>query len=81
MKHIKINAGQSPTQKNWKKCLEFLQSGKFDPTFVISHRLPLSDGAEAYKKFNQKKEHYLKVFLRPNYLEKEGLAVKGGIAP
>lgn len=39
---------------------------EFDPTFVISHRLNLSDGPEAYKKFYNKEGGWLKTFIRPN---------------
>lgn len=48
-KHIKINGGQSPTQKYWKYVLGLLESGELDPSFVVTHKLPLSDGPDAYK--------------------------------
>jgi threonine dehydrogenase-like Zn-dependent dehydrogenase len=42
-----------------------VQEGKLDPTFVITHHLPLSDAAHAYKMFNDKAEGCVKVVLKP----------------
>jgi len=64
-KGLTMNGGQSPTQKYWKYCLEMIQKGEIDPTFVVTHRGKLSDAPELYSKFNEKKEGVLKVFLRP----------------
>jgi threonine dehydrogenase-like Zn-dependent dehydrogenase len=65
-KDLIIKCGQSPTQKYWKMCLEKLQSGEFDPSFVVTHRAYLSDGPELYKKFYNKEDGVIKVFLRTN---------------
>lgn len=40
--------------------------GKVDPTFLISHRLPLSAGPEAYKKWKHEQDDYTKIVLRPD---------------
>jgi threonine dehydrogenase-like Zn-dependent dehydrogenase len=65
MKHLTLSSGQSPTQKNWKKCLEYIQKGAMDPTFVITHRGTLASGPLLYQQFNEKQEGVIKVFLRP----------------
>jgi len=65
-KGLVIRGGQSPTQKYWKQCLEKIQSGELDPTFIITHRKLLSDAPELYKKFYNKEDGIIKVFLRPN---------------
>jgi len=67
MKHLYVASGQSPTQKYWRYCLEKLQSGEFDPTFLVTHELPLSEGPTAYQKFNDHDEGYVKVLLRPKF--------------
>jgi len=64
-KDLTVKGGQSPTQKYWKMCLEKIESGELDPTFIISHKLNLSDGPTAYKKFYDK-DQIIKVFLRPS---------------
>ncbi|MEU2874895.1 alcohol dehydrogenase family protein [Streptomyces sp. NPDC007070] len=33
------------------RLMELVRHGRIDPTFVISHRMPLADGAEAFKLF------------------------------
>jgi len=63
-KDLTIKGGQSPTQKYWKMCLEKIESGELDPTFIITHKLGLSDGPDAYTKFYNR-DQIIKVFLRP----------------
>ena len=45
--------------------LEKVQEGKIDPTFVISHRLNLSDAADGYETFNKNKDDCIKVVFTP----------------
>jgi hypothetical protein len=68
MKHLTLSSGQSPTQKNWKKCLDLIKSGELDPTFLITHRAGLSSGPSLYKKFDAKEDGIVKVFLRPDII-------------
>jgi len=64
-KGLTVNGGQSPTQKYWKMALEKIRSGEMDPTFIISHMGHLSNGPELYKRFSDKDDGVIKVFLRP----------------
>lgn len=64
-KHLTITGGQSFTQKHWKFCLQQIQLGEFDPTFVISHNLTLSQVPDYYQQFDQKQQGALKCFVRP----------------
>jgi threonine dehydrogenase-like Zn-dependent dehydrogenase len=64
-KHLTITGGQSFTQKHWKFCLDKIRSGEFDPTFVISHYLTLSQVPDFYKQFDDKEAGALKCFVRP----------------
>ena len=48
-----------------KPLLEKIQKGEIDPSFVITHRLPLEDGPAAYKTFRDKKDGCIKVVLKP----------------
>ena len=66
-KHLSIVGGQSYTQKHWKMCLDKIRSGEFDPTFVISHNLTLSQVPDYYKQFDQKEGGALKCFVRPEH--------------
>jgi threonine dehydrogenase-like Zn-dependent dehydrogenase len=38
-------------------------NGRFDPTYIITHRLPLEDAPQAYKIFNEDKNDCIKVVL------------------
>ena len=45
---------------------EFVQKqGEIDATDIITHRLPLSEGAHAYDIFDHKKDNCIKVILKP----------------
>jgi threonine dehydrogenase-like Zn-dependent dehydrogenase len=46
--------------------LEEIEKGTIDPTFVISHRLKLSEAPMAYDHFNQEKNEWRKVVLSPH---------------
>ena len=43
-------------------------AGKIDPSFVITHRLPLDDAADGYKTFHENKGECIKVVLKPHGL-------------
>jgi threonine dehydrogenase-like Zn-dependent dehydrogenase len=47
-----------------KPLLERIQRGEIDPTFIITHRLPLADAAYGYKIFNDKLDNCEKVVLK-----------------
>jgi threonine dehydrogenase-like Zn-dependent dehydrogenase len=72
-KHLTITGGQSFTQRHWKFCLDKIRSGEFDPTFVISHYLTLSQVPDFYKQFDDKEVGALKCFVRPeNFTRNRG---------
>ena len=45
--------------------LKKIESGEIDPSFIITHRLPLDDAPEAYQKFRDKEDGCIKVVLKP----------------
>ena len=65
-KHLTVIGGHFCTQKHWKTCLDKILSGEFDPNFVISHRLKLSQVPEYHKQFDNKDSGALKCFVRPD---------------
>jgi len=67
-KDLTIKCGQSPTQKYWKMALDKIQSGEIDPSFIVTHKMTLADGPILYKKFNEKTDGVIKVFMRPNLI-------------
>lgn len=64
-KALKFNMGQTHVQRYMKPLLEKIEEGAIDPTFIITHRLPLSEAPEAYKTFKEKKDNCIKVVLKP----------------
>jgi len=45
--------------------LERIEKGDIDPSFIITHRLPLTGAADAYYSFRDKKDGCIKVCLTP----------------
>jgi threonine dehydrogenase-like Zn-dependent dehydrogenase len=62
---LTIKAGQAHVQRYMRPLLERIQRGEIDPTFVITHRLPLEDAPHAYRMFRDKQDDCLKVVLKP----------------
>ncbi|TEB25776.1 GroES-like protein [Coprinellus micaceus] len=38
-----IGNGQAPVHKYWHEIMQYIQDGQVDPTFVVTHRVPLED--------------------------------------
>lgn len=64
-KGLTIKSGQTHVQRYSRLLLEKIESGQIDPSFVITHRLPLEKAAEAYKTFRDKEDGCIKVVLQP----------------
>jgi threonine dehydrogenase-like Zn-dependent dehydrogenase len=64
-KGITLRTGQTHMMRYMKPLLERIENGDIDPSFVISHRLPLDEAPRAYKVFRDKREHCTKVVLDP----------------
>jgi threonine dehydrogenase-like Zn-dependent dehydrogenase len=45
--------------------LHRIEDGQIDPSFVITHKRPLSDGPEMYRTFRDKQDSCIKVMLQP----------------
>jgi len=64
-KGLTFKMGQTHMMRYMRPLLERVERGEIDPSFVISHRLPLSKAPEAYKMFRDKQDHCTKVVLDP----------------
>ena len=60
-----MKTGQTHMQRYLKPLLAKIEAGEIDPSFIITHRLPLAQGPEAYKMFRDKKDGCIKVVLKP----------------
>jgi threonine dehydrogenase-like Zn-dependent dehydrogenase len=45
--------------------LERIRKGEIDPSFVVTHRIPLRDAPRGYEIFKHKKDGCIKVVLDP----------------
>jgi threonine dehydrogenase-like Zn-dependent dehydrogenase len=68
-KSLVTRGGQVYVQKYWKELLGYIESGKVDPTFFVTHHMSLDDAPRAYKIFDQKEENALKIILKPSSVE------------
>lgn len=62
-KAISVHTGQVHTHKYWQRVLSHMQKGTYDPSFIVTHRLPLKRAAEGFKLFDQKADGVIKVVL------------------
>ena len=62
---ITIRAGQCHVQRYMEPLLERILGGEIDPSFVVTHRLPLEEAPRGYDLFKNKQDDCLKVVLTP----------------
>jgi threonine dehydrogenase-like Zn-dependent dehydrogenase len=62
---LTFRMAQTPVQHYLPMLLEKIESGEFDPSFVITHRASLEAGPELYRKFRDKEDGCIKVVLKP----------------
>ncbi|PYC67917.1 glutathione-dependent formaldehyde dehydrogenase [Micromonospora arborensis] len=58
-----MRTGQCHVQRYTRPLLERIQRGEIDPSFVVSHRMPLRDAPKGYKIFQKKQDDCTKVLL------------------
>ena len=64
-KGLTLKTGQTHTHRYLAPLLEFIQQGKIDHSFVITHRAGLEEGPELYRKFRDKQDNCIKVVMHP----------------
>ena len=64
-KNLTYTAGRCPARRYLERLLWGLAERRFDPTPIISHRLPLDAGQDAYRMFAERREGCTKVVFRP----------------
>jgi threonine dehydrogenase-like Zn-dependent dehydrogenase len=61
---LTLRSGQTPVQRYMAPLLDRIQRGDIDPSFVISHHLPLEEAPHGYEMFLQKQDSCEKVVLK-----------------
>jgi threonine dehydrogenase-like Zn-dependent dehydrogenase len=64
-KNLTIRSGIVNPQFYIPKLLPMIEQGRLDPTEIITHRMPLSEGARGYEIFDNHEEDVLKVVFTP----------------
>ncbi len=62
---LTIKTGQTHVQRYLKPLLERITKGEIDPSYIITHRLPLESAPLGYEIFRDKREDCMKVVLQP----------------
>ena len=64
-KGLTFRMGQCHVQRWTDDLLRRIEDGQIDPSFVITHKVPLSEGPEMYRMFRDKQDSCVKVMLEP----------------
>ncbi len=62
---LTIRSGQCHVHKYMQPLLEHIESGRIDPTFIVTHRLGLDAAPDAFDMFKHKQDDCVKVVLSP----------------
>ena len=64
-KGLTIKTGQTHVHRYVPELLDHIRSGRIDPSFVVTHRIPLSEAPKGYHIFREKMDGCVKVVLAP----------------
>lgn len=64
-KSLTIRSGQTHVQRYTGPLLELIAEGRIDPSFIVTHTLPLEAGPQAYETFKYRRDGCIKVILKP----------------
>lgn len=66
VKSLTFRTGLCSVPATWAELVPLVQAGKLTPERVITHRMALSEGAEAYRRFHAREEGVMKVVMSPD---------------
>ena len=64
-KGLTMKMGQTHVHKYVPRLIDHIRNGDIDPSFVITHKMPLSEAPQGYKMFNEKRDGCIKIVLKP----------------
>ena len=62
---LTLRSGQTHVQRYMRPLLQRIENGEIDPSFIVTHRMSLSDAPRAYELFRDKRDDCVKVVLTP----------------
>ncbi len=66
-KALTIKTGQTHVQRYLRPLMDLINKGEIDPSFVVTHQMPLHEAPHAFDKFLNKKDGCIKVVLKPGH--------------
>ncbi|MBM7553786.1 zinc-dependent alcohol dehydrogenase [Thalassobacillus pellis] len=63
-RNVSLSMGQAPVIHLMPKLYDMVENNEFDPTDIITHRLPLEEAAKGYDIFDKKEDGNIKVILK-----------------
>jgi len=64
-KALTLKSGQTHVQRYLRPLLDLIEQEKIDPSFVVSHHLPLDQAPEGFAMFRDKQHECIKIVLKP----------------
>lgn len=64
-RNITLKMGQAPVIHYMPELFKKITAGEFDPTEIVTHKIPLEKASDAYKIFNDHEDECIKVILKP----------------
>ena len=64
-KGLTVKTGQTHVHAFVPRLLDLVREGRIDPSFVVTHRLPLSEAPHGYHIFREKRDGCIKIVLDP----------------
>ncbi|MBW4619461.1 MAG: glutathione-dependent formaldehyde dehydrogenase [Cyanosarcina radialis HA8281-LM2] len=65
-KGLTMKTGQTHVHRYLRPLTELIQKGEIDPSFLITHELPIDRAPHAYEIFKHKQDNCIKVVLKPH---------------
>jgi S-(hydroxymethyl)glutathione dehydrogenase / alcohol dehydrogenase len=65
VRNITLKMGQAPVVHFMPELFEKIMKFEFDPTDIITHKIPLAEAAHGYQIFNNHEDDCIKVVLKP----------------
>ena len=65
-KGIHIGMGRDEDKRYNRRLRDLITTGQLRPSQIVSHRLAMDDAPDAFRRFDERRDGYLKVILSPN---------------
>ncbi|NJC24504.1 glutathione-independent formaldehyde dehydrogenase [Arthrobacter pigmenti] len=60
-----IGSGQCPVKKYNRQLRDLIAGDKVKPSWIVSHEIPLTEAADAYRNFDERNDGWTKVVIKP----------------